>query len=394
MKLLIYTQYFFPISGGVQSVVFELASGLKEWNKDHPDEAQFEVTIVTQTGEKGANEESWPFSLVRRPAFRRLVKLIRSSDVIHLAGPALLPMLIGFLLGKRMIVEHHGYQSICPNGLLLFAPNRKPCPGHFMSRRYQMCMRCNSKDMGWVGSLHAVALTFPRRLLSKAVAANIAVTNHVAQRVALPRTRTVLHGIRDSGCRYSPHSEKETQFGYIGRLVQEKGLSLLLDAARRLKDDDFPFHLTFVGDGPLRSQLQEDSARLGIEPRVTFTGDLAGSELEQAVRPLEVLVMPSLWEETAGLAAIEQMMRGGAVIASDIGGLSEVVGDVGLRFSAGDGDALYGKLREVIEIPSLVTSLGAKARNRAIKLFSRQHMIEAHVSIYKQALQPQEPHTA
>jgi glycogen synthase len=393
LKLLIFTQYFFPISGGVQTIVFELASGLKQWNEDHPGEPPFEVTVVTRTCER-TSDEQWPFSLVRCPSVRQLFEMIRQSDVIHVAGPALLPMLIGLLLQKRVIVEHHGYQSICPNGILLFGPDRKACPGHFMSRRYQMCVRCNSKDMGWVGSLLAVALTFPRRLLSKAVSANIAVTNHVARRVALPHTKTVLHGVRDSSGTSLSYSERETQFGYIGRLVQEKGLSLLLNVARRLKDDDFPFHLTLVGDGPLRNQLQEESARLGIQPRVTFTGDLAGSELEQAVRPLKILVMPSLWEETAGLAAMEQMMRGGTVIASDTGGLREVVGDAGLTFTAGDSDALYERLRQVIEIPSLATSLGVEARNRATRLFSRQHMIEAHVSVYRQAFQTQRQQTA
>ena len=49
---------------------------------------------------------------------------------------------------------------------------------------------------------------------------------------------------------------------------------------------------------------------------------------------MRVVVMPSQWEETAGLAAIEQMMRGGVVIASDIGGLGEVVSEAGLRYKA------------------------------------------------------------
>jgi len=96
--------------------------------------------------------------------------------------------------------------------------------------------------------------------------------------------------------------------------------------------------------------------------------------------------MPSRWEETAGLAAIEQMMRGGIVIAADIGGLSEVVGDAGLKFSAGDSGALYSCLRKVLEQPSLADSLGSAARARAVKLFNCESMIQEHVSLYREAL--------
>ena len=64
---------------------------------------------------------------------------------------------------------------------------------------------------------------------------------------------------------------------------------------------------------------------------------------------------------------MEQMMRGGVVIASDIGVLAEVVGEAGLRFKAGDSDNLYSRLREVIESPSLRASLSLAARRRALR---------------------------
>jgi glycosyltransferase involved in cell wall biosynthesis len=98
------------------------------------------------------------------------------------------------------------------------------------------------------------------------------------------------------------------------------------------------------------------------------------------------VVMPSQWEETAGLAAIEQMMRGGVVVAANIGGLGEVVGDAGLRFTAGDADDLYSRLREAIESPSLRKSLGTAARERAVQAFGRDSMIEKHLSLYREAL--------
>jgi glycogen synthase len=384
MRIVIYSHDFLPTRGGVQTIVFELACGLGEWSSDQSQTGPLEVTVVTQTPGQGSEDGSWPFRVVRQPSFGHLFRLLRTAHVIHLAGPAVLPMMIGLTLRKTVIVEHHGYQSICPNGILLLGAERRACPGHFMARRYWQCARCNSRDMGWLRSFRSLILQFPRRWLCRFVSSNIAITNHVAGRIELPHTRTILHGIRDPGPTAFPQERAEVQIGCIGRLVQEKGLPLLLEAGKRLKDDGFSFHLTFVGGGPLRELLEKESQNLGIARHVSFTGDLAGPDLERVVRPIQIVVMPSLWEETAGLAAIEQMMRGGVVIASDIGGLSEVVGDAGLKFVPGDSQALYARLREVLEAPSLAASLGSLARVGAVQTFSRDKMIQAHVSLYRE----------
>lgn len=382
MKIVIYSEYFFPISGGVQTNIFELACGLIARPENH-DTNPIDVTLVTRTRETTSSDASWPFHLVRRPGFRGLVRLLRSADVVHIAGPAILPMAIGFALGKPVVVAHHGYQAMCPNGILLQGGDRMVCPGHFMAGHYRKCLRCNSGDMGWLGSLRTLVLQFPRRWLCKRASANLAVTGHVARRVALPRTEIILHGIRDCGRSPLEQNGRGIEIGYVGRLVHEKGLPVLLKAAKRLHDDGLVFRLTIVGDGPLRGQLERDSRELGLAPLIKFTGELAGLELESAVRPLQVLVMPSLWEETAGLAAIEQMMRGGVVVASDIGGLAEVVGDAGLKFTPGDSDSLYIRLRELLERPSVAALLSSAARERAAKNFNVERMVELHVALYQ-----------
>lgn len=383
MKIVIYSHYFFPVCGGVQTYVSELASGLSEW-ADEQETGPVEVTVLTQTPSGPAGDGSWPFRLVRCPGLMQLTQELRSADIIHLAGPTLLPLVIGFLFRKPIAVEHHGYQAICPNGLLLCGPRRTACPGYFMQRRYGACLRCNSGEIGWLGSLRWLVLQFPRRWLCKLVARNLAITDHVAARIALPRTETVLYGIRDPGLVEPAERGGLFQIGYVGRLVREKGLPVLLEAAQRLKADGLAFHLNFVGDGPMRKELQAQAQGLGISREITFAGELTGADLDRAVRPLDVVVMPSVWEETAGLAAIEQMMRGRAVIASDIGGLSEVVGQAGLKFPPGDPEALYNRLRRALQDPAFTTSLGDAARERALKLFTRDKMIRAHVLLYRE----------
>jgi glycosyltransferase involved in cell wall biosynthesis len=94
--------------------------------------------------------------------------------------------------------------------------------------------------------------------------------------------------------------------------------------------------------------------------------------------------MPSVWEETAGLAAIEHMMRGRLVIAADIGGLGEVVGDGGLKFPAADAGGLASCLQQVLDAPELGAKLGEKARQRALALFSQERMVAEHLDVYRQ----------
>jgi glycosyltransferase involved in cell wall biosynthesis len=95
--------------------------------------------------------------------------------------------------------------------------------------------------------------------------------------------------------------------------------------------------------------------------------------------------MPSIWEETAGLAAIEQMMRGRLVIAADIGGLGEIVGDAGLKFPPGKAGELAAMMRRVIETPELAAALGNRARSRAATLFQAERMVQDHLAAYKNA---------
>ena len=243
IKLLLYSHDWFPLVGGVQTVTLSLATGLADWGRTHPGES-IEVVFVTQTPAAGMDDLQFPFRVLRRPSRRELIRCIRSADILHLAGPTLLPLLFARLCGTPAVIEHHGYQSVCPNGLLLYAPDHTVCPGHFMAGRYRKCLQCNAKDLGWIGSLRNLVFTFPRRWLCARAAGNIAVSRHVAMRIALPRTRTIYHGILDAAasCRPdpSPGNGNPLRIGYVGRLVQEKGLSVLLDAAKQLANDRHP----------------------------------------------------------------------------------------------------------------------------------------------------------
>jgi glycosyltransferase involved in cell wall biosynthesis len=389
MRILIYSHAFAPSVGGVETIVQSLAEGLDDV-RGGDSRAEFKVTVVTQTASDGLDGSVFPFPVVRRANVAKLWSLVRESDIIHIAGPSLLPLFLAFLARKPFVVEHHGYQAICPNGLLSYQPGRTICPGHFQERRYRKCWRCQNCELSPYQALLNLLLMFPRSWLVRRAAKNLTITRYVLERHRLPRAEVVYYGIEDplpkGNLCPATNPPERVLFAFAGRLVAEKGIPVLLEAARQLISEQEIFDVRLVGDGPERARLEDIIRRDKLESHVRITGYLTGAALVEALRDVRVVVMPSVWEETAGLAAIEQMMRGRLVIASNIGGLSEVVGSTGLRFAPGDATALAECMRRVLHHPALVDEVGREARARALSLFARPRMIDEHRHVYRRAL--------
>jgi glycogen(starch) synthase len=387
MKLLVYSHSFAPNVGGIETIVRSLTRGLAEL-RGADGKPQFELTLVTQTlaGRDSDDRLLMEFPVIRQPGILRLWKLIRAADVIHLAGPALLPLILARLAGKPVVIEHHGYQAICPNGLLVELPQRKICRGYFQARRYDKCVKCKAREMSWLQGFGSVLAMFPRNFLARRVARNIAISQHQLKRMALPSTLLIYHGVADVA---DPHplfsgsaNEGKICFAYVGRFVPEKGLGTLLEAAEQLKKQKLEFQLLLIGDGPERVKVEERITRSGLSDVVRCTGFLQGAAFAEVTKTVNVFLMPSSWEETAGLAAIEQMMRGRLVMAARIGGLGEIVGTAGITFEPERADDLANAIGDVLRDPKVIPTRGAKARERARELFIRERMIADHARLY------------
>jgi glycosyltransferase involved in cell wall biosynthesis len=404
MRVLIFAHSFSPHIGGVETYLHLLADGLTRLAPDeHGD--RISVTVATRTTRGDHDDAALPYSIERRPSARRLNALIDRADIVHLGGPVLGPLALVLARRRPFVVEHHGYQAICPNGLLLHEPDKRPCVGAFVAGRYAECVRCcASSSHGALTAVRQVALTFPRRWLASRASANVGVSKHVTTRLALARPRTIYHGVEDpfagAGAREVPpppfDSERGPCFAYAGRFVSEKGVELFVHAAAAVARSGRVFRVRLIGDGPMRAGLEALSSSLGIEGRVELTGFLRGERLEAAFEDVTAIVMPTLSEETAGLAAIEQMMRGRVVIAARTGGLAEIVGDAGLVFTPGDADALADAMRRICDSHELAIELGRAARTRAVAHFQQMRMAEEHRTLYREviaahATQPRAP---
>jgi glycosyltransferase involved in cell wall biosynthesis len=159
------------------------------------------------------------------------------------------------------------------------------------------------------------------------------------------------------------------RIGYVGRLVEEKGIDTLIQAIGRMTQ---PSHLVLVGSGPEEARLRELAAPLG--DRVHFAGPVSGDEAAEVYPRLDVLVLPSRtrpnWKEQFGRVLAEAMASEVPVVGSISGAIPWVIGDAGLLFSEGNAAELASRLDFLHEHPEERVSLGRKGRARAKSEFS------------------------
>lgn len=175
---------------------------------------------------------------------------------------------------------------------------------------------------------------------------------------------------------------------FVGRLAFQKGVITLVEAASRLSEDA---QVVLVGDGPDRAAVERRIVELGLQDRVTLTGFLPHAQIPAVLRHGDVLVLPSTYEEL-GSVLVEGMRAGLAIVASDTGGIPEIVldGKTGTLCPPGDPAAFAVAIDELLANPGRRSVLGAAGRERA-RAFSWEHLAPRVLDVYRAALSPAAP---
>ncbi|MBI5100772.1 MAG: glycosyltransferase family 4 protein [Nitrospirae bacterium] len=158
--------------------------------------------------------------------------------------------------------------------------------------------------------------------------------------------------------------------GFAGRLHPEKGLIFLINAFRLLADRFPQTRLLIVGEGPDRGGIEKKITELGIADRVIFTGWVM--PIYRMYAAMDIFVMPSICEEAFGYAAAEAMAMGKPVVASDYGGLTEIItsGTDGILVPPGNSDALAAAITHLIQDPDQSKAYGRAGHEKVRRLFS------------------------
>ncbi len=169
---------------------------------------------------------------------------------------------------------------------------------------------------------------------------------------------------------------------YVGRFVREKGIHVLLNAASAVLAEEPTTKFLIVGGGH-RERLEKFVHWAGLQEKVLFTGFMANRALHSLYRCADVSVFPSLYEPF-GIVALEAMAAGSPVVASDAGGLREVVhnDETGTLSYAGDPGSLAWAILRVLRDPARAAKLRERAKVRLKVDFDWGRIAEQTIQIY------------
>jgi glycosyltransferase involved in cell wall biosynthesis len=180
---------------------------------------------------------------------------------------------------------------------------------------------------------------------------------------------------------------------FTGRLVQRKGVSVLLRAVAAVRGTH-DLRLAVVGDGPLRDSLRAEAGALGLADVVEFTGFVSSAELSRRFSDCHAFVLPAVEDdkgdvEALGVVLIEALLHGRPVIASASGGIPEIAlhERTGLLVTPGDVDGLAAAIRRLADDPELAQRLAREGRQHVMQRFAWDTVIDSLEQVYRRCVQ-------
>lgn len=208
------------------------------------------------------------------------------------------------------------------------------------------------------------------------------------------KVKLVYNGLTFSEC--NAHREKPGPRGArllaVGRFARTKGFPQLFTAIARLKRENFPVHLTLVGDGAWKRRLLKLRKNLGLEEYIDMPGFVPNDRLTGYMREHDLLVVPSVVHTNGDRDGIpnvimEACCSGLPVVATDVCGISEVIqnGETGWLVPQRNPAALACAIREALENPVKAVSFAKNASARVATMFDSQRNNSALVELYQKA---------
>ncbi len=182
-------------------------------------------------------------------------------------------------------------------------------------------------------------------------------------------------------------AEETPVIGFIARLVEEKGIFVLLAALAGLNR---PWRLHVIGIGPVEAQARRRAAELGLADKITWERGILSTLMPDRLRTFAMLVQPSLtrrnWKEQFGRAIMEAMACGVAVVGSTSAEIPHVIGNAGLIVPEGDPVALRRAIERLLGDRALREELGRRGRQRVLDNYTNARIAEQTVEAYRAAL--------
>lgn len=337
MRFVIYSPYFHPRLGGIETVVQVLAT---EWvSMGH------QVTVITDT--PNAEPDAFSFQLLRRAGFLATVAAYRAADVVILANISLWGLLPLLLCGSRSpswVVTHQiWYEN--PGHPIKLLDRLKKALAHYASANIS-CSQAVDRFLGLNG--YVIPNPYDQQLF-----------------------------------RLLPEVPRNRDLVFLGRLVSDKGCDLLLKALALLREQGVTPSLTIIGSGPAQLELEDQVLKLHLDSQVRFCGQQSGEALVSLLNEHRIMVVPSRWNEPFGVVALEGIACGCTVIGSSGGGLPEAIGACGTTFPNNDYYALAAVLNQVLS--GLLLNLSDPVDTiKHLTLHHSTHIARRYLQVFQQ----------
>lgn len=315
MHLLFYSPQSLPSIGGLQYVVHYWAEELSR--RGH------RVTLLTHTPDPRGEAQAGSYSVLRNAWWWQQWKAMRRADKVVMFNVSLKGLPLVLLSGKPLYVTHHT--------ALWYQNGPRPLRQRIKQWVANVLAKGNCACSAYIADLYKKC-----RVIHSPFRSDLFTRGH------LPRIpRSIL---------------------FVGRLVSDKGVDVLLSAFHRLQYEMGGISLTIVGDGPEKARLAEDSTQWGETdahklqtansplPTVTFTGSLPQPEVIKMMHTHEIMVVPSRMEPM-GMVVAEGLACGCRMVVSNQGGMPEVGGAFCRYFESENAISLATALQEELTNP-------------------------------------------
>jgi glycogen(starch) synthase len=284
MIITVVSLAFLPDIGGLENIMAGLAV---EWSSSN------EVTVFTNVKDDSYDSQ-YSFKIIRKFSIIKLWNSVKRSDILIEANLSFKTVLVGLLYKKKWIVIHHGiYDQNTLNGKI-------------------------KKKIMYFSN-------------------NIAVSQYVASEIQI---KTVIPNFYNLIFKPIFNLSIKKDLVFIGRLVSDKGVDLVLQVIYNLKIKGIHCNLSIIGVGPEETKLKNFSNVLDISDQVFFWGAVKGQSLVEKINEHKVVVIPSRWKEPFGIVALEGLACGCKVVCPDEGGLQEAAGGFAFLYKHNDINSL------------------------------------------------------
>lgn len=380
MKILIGVHQFFPkFYAGTERYALNIAKYLKklgnyvkiftyslsdedcsEGNNKNMIIKEYEFENIPVVAVRHKKPVDFTFDLEEVNLFKEALHIMSKEefDIFHCAHPYRIDAALKAAsnLGIKTVLMLTDYWLICPLGIMLRADNTicsgpdygRKCIKHCFIAKNIIDMEERIKHVETLLDCVDVILS-PSKFLIKMFCLNRAI---LSDRFKLSR-----HGFDYSKKKYHNFVKKEgpLTFGFIGTIQYHKGVHVLVEAFKKVKAYNIKLKI-WGGDFGERLYFEKVRKMSSKDKRIEMLGQYDFNDIDNVLKNIDVIVVPSIWYENAPLTITTSHAYGIPVIASDVGGMAEMVEDGvnGLTFKVGDANDLAKKISLFIDDDSLI----------------------------------------